>query len=50
MADEAQLCNYGIENGSTVSLMILVPFILYIQGRDGKLHTITIPSNDPEVG
>ncbi len=41
---EADLCN-----NSSVSLIVMTPFELYIQDMNGRQHTIVIPSSKPEV-
>ena len=51
LEDEKTLSSYtGIESGSMLLLLILPPFELYVQGADGRMHTITVPSSEPEVG
>ncbi len=41
---EADLCN-----NSSVLLIVMTPFELYIQDMNGRQHTITVPSSEPEV-
>ena len=51
LEDEKRLTSYaGIGNGSVLLLLVLPPFELYVQGADGRMHTITVPSSEPEVG
>jgi len=51
LEDEKRLSSYvGIGNGSVLLLLVLPPFELYVQGADRSMHTITVPSSEPEVG
>ena len=50
LEDSHTLSSYpDIQNGSTVFLVRLVPFQLFIIDLDGKTHTIKVPSTKPEV-
>lgn len=46
---DAKLCECGVEDGSTISLIMLPPFELYVQGTDQRMHTVVVPSSEPEV-
>ena len=46
---DAKLCDCGVEDGSTISLIMLPPFELYVQGTDQRMHTVVVPSSEPEV-
>ena len=39
----------GLINGSTVIMVILPSFVLYVTGLDGTMHEIEVPSSDPQV-
>jgi len=39
----------GLTNGSTVMIVMLQPFILYVTGLDGAMQEIEVPSSDPQV-
>lgn len=39
----------GIKHNSTVSLIALTPFELYIQDMHGKQHVVVVPFSEPEV-
>ena len=43
------LTSYGVTDGSTLMLIILERFSLYVIGLDGGMHEVEIPSSDPEV-
>ena len=49
LQDDAKLIDCGVQNGSTISLIMLPPFELYIQGIDQRMHTVVVPSSEPEV-
>ncbi len=49
LKDNIKLSEYDIKNGATISLVILPPFQLYIQGVDGRKHTVSVQSSEPEV-
>lgn len=49
LSDTCQLSACGIGHGSTLNMVILPPFIVYVQGIDGRMHTLTVPSSEPEV-
>ncbi len=36
-------------NGTTIFLIRLIPFQLFVKGMDGSSHTISIPTKTPEV-
>ncbi|XP_065894435.1 alpha-protein kinase vwkA-like isoform X1 [Dysidea avara] len=38
----------GLINGSTVIMVILPSFVLYVTGLDGTMHEIEVPSSDPQ--
>ena len=50
LKDASLLHDCGIKNGAIVNLVVLAPYEIYIQGVDGRMYTITVPSNEPEVG
>ena len=39
----------AVKHGSIVSLIILEPWIVYVQDPHSKIFEIEIPSNEPEV-
>ena len=43
------LAHYGVTDGSTLMLIVLERFVLYIIALDGSMHEIEVPSSDPEV-
>jgi len=43
------LSSYNVTNGSTLMMIILDRFVLYVTGLDLTLHEVEIPSCDPEV-
>ena len=43
------LASYSVTDGSTLMLIILEQFSLYIIGLNGAMHEVEIPSSDPEV-
>ena len=43
------LASYSVTNGSTLMLIILERFLLYVIGLDGAIHEVEVPSSDPEV-
>ena len=43
------LASYSVTDGSTLMLIILERFSLYIVGLNGAMHEVEIPSSDPEV-
>ena len=45
----AKLNECGVYDGCTISLIMLPPFELYIQGTDQRMHTVVVPSSEPEV-
>jgi len=49
LKDSGKLSNYDIKNGAVLSLVILPPFLVYVQGADGRKHTVTVKSSEPEV-
>ena len=46
---DAKLSECGVQNGCTISLIMLPPFELYVQGTDHRMHTVVVPSSEPEV-
>ena len=50
LLDECKLAESGVQDGSTISLIMLPPFELYVQGTDQRMHTVVVPSSEPEVG
>ena len=50
LLDECKLVESGVQDGSTISLIMLPPFELYVQGTDQRMHTVVVPSSEPEVG
>ena len=50
LEDQCKLNSYPeIRNGSTLFLVRLQPFELYIHDVRGNLNSVTVPSNEPEV-
>ena len=49
LKDSGKLSDYDIKNGAILSLVILPPFLVYVQGTDGRKHTVTVKSSEPEV-
>lgn len=50
LQDEHTLSSYnGITDGSVVLLVVLLPFEIYVKGADGRIHTITVKSSEPDV-
>ena len=50
LEDGSRLSSYsGVSNGCTLLLVVLIPFDIYVKGIDGQMHTITIPSSEPDV-
>lgn len=50
LQDQDTLSSYnGITDGSVVLLIVLLPFEIYVKGVDGRLHTITVKSSEPDV-
>ena len=50
LQDKDMLSSYaGITDGSVVLLIVLLPFEIYVKGVDGRIHTITVKSSDPDV-
>jgi len=49
LKDSGKLRDYDIKNGAILSLVILPPFLVYVQGADGRKHTVTVKSSEPEV-
>lgn len=47
--DNSKLSDCGIRNGTILNLVILIPFEIYMQGVDGRMHTLTVPSSEPDV-
>ena len=47
--DSAKLTDVGVQDGSCISLIMLPPFELYVQGTDQTMHTVVVPSSEPEV-
>ena len=45
--DDSKLSECNIRDGTTLNLVILTPLYIYVQGVDGKNHTIYV---DSEVG
>ena len=43
------LGSYGVINGSTLMMIILEQFSLYIIGLNGAMYEVEVPSSDPEV-
>ena len=39
----------GLRSGATLLMVVLPPFEIYVQGVDGKMYTIVVPSSEPEV-
>ena len=50
LPDESKLAESGVQDGATISLIMLPPFELYVQGTDQRMHTVVVPSSEPEVG
>ncbi len=50
LKDSCLLCSYpGIQSGSQIMLIRLIPFQVFVKGMDGSSYTLTIPSRTPEV-
>ncbi len=50
LVDSRKLESYpNIEDGSTVFLVRLVPFQIFVASLDGRTHTLRIPTSKPEV-
>ncbi len=47
--DNKTLVEAGLSDNSTISLIVMSPFELYIQDMNGRQHTIIVPSSVPEV-
>ena len=48
--DDRTLSSYsGIDNNAVFLLLILPPFVVYVQAVDGRKHTITVKSAQPDV-
>ena len=43
------LSSYNVTNGSTLMLIIMERFVLYVIGLDLTQHEVEVPSCDPEV-
>jgi hypothetical protein len=39
----------GVSNGCVLLLIALLPFVVYVRGTDGRMHTITVKSAQPDV-
>ena len=39
----------GLHDNAVLLLLILTPFVVYVQGVDGRKHTLTIESAQPDV-
>lgn len=49
LEDGCKLTECGITNGTTLILVVLPPFDLYIQDTKGIQHTMFVDSAEPEV-
>lgn len=49
LEDSKTLTQSGLSNGDTVLLIALQPCEIYIQGADQRMHTVTVPTSEPEV-
>ena len=50
LEDERKLASFpGLQNRSVINLIVQVPWEIYLQAADGKLHTVEIPSSNPNV-
>ena len=49
LSDGCKLSESGVGHGSTLNLIILPPFNVHVQGVDGRMHVVTVPSSEPEV-
>ena len=49
LQDGSKLSELGVHDGMTVYIVVLLPCNIYIQGVDGRMHTITVPSCEPKV-
>jgi hypothetical protein len=38
----------GVSNGCVLLLIALLPFVVYVRGTDGRMHTITVKSAQPD--
>ena len=47
--DGSKLSECGISHGTTLNLVMLTPCNIHVQGVDGRMHTITVPSSEPEA-
>ena len=50
LEDERKLAAFpGLQNRSVIYLIVQVPWEIYLQAADGKLHAVEIPSSTPHV-
>ena len=49
LQDGVKLSECGVQDGCSISLIMLPPFELYIQGTDQRMHTVVVPSSESEV-
>ena len=49
LSDDSKLSAHGVGNGTTLSLVILGPCNIHVQAVDGRMHTVVVPSSEPEV-
>ena len=48
--DERQVCSYSeVKDGCVLLMLVLVPFNVYVRAVDGRMHTITVKSAQPDV-
>lgn len=50
LQDQCKLASYPcLKDGATLFLVRLTPCELYVQDSRARLHTLTVPSSEPEV-
>ena len=50
LQDKCKLSSYSfLQDGATLFLVRLTPCELYVQDPRARLHTLTVPSSEPEV-
>ena len=50
LEDGRKLASYsGLQNRSVINIIVQMPWEIYLQAVDGKLHTVEIPSSTPNV-
>ena len=50
LEDDRRLTSFpGLQDKSVINLIVQIPWEIYLQAGDGKLHTVEIPSSTPNV-